>query len=562
MTRNHHHEKAPLRDDGLVNTVGLFSAAETGDLGRVEWILESEPDLANVGRPKYAQRHWQTKPIHVAAREGHAEVVRLLLEVGADPMAEFHRNTLVRGALSLARHRGHADVVQVIEEHMRARLDGDPAALHRVDESGNTLLHQAVYHGHWPLVRELLDRGAEVDRRNKRDQRPIHISLYMADPRPILRYEPPDLLMAGILLDHGAECDIWVASALGDAQAVRRLLEANPALANAESGPRTYPGASVYPLTIAALRGHLEVVRLLLDHGADPDAANITHYTYENQQESGAPLIFAISHGHFDVAHLLLDRGARVDYSFLDSAAGVADYAYESGSRELFERIIVGGGKLQMGHWLRSRNYPLIGEILDRCLDDPVGDPLGCGDQPTLAQALLELGAWLGDSNVVKMCLQREPKLRDGEDFTLLQQAMHSHNRWNDWEGYASVVRLLLEYGVNPNGRGDRSATLLHLVSTESYWARFPGEYDDEMVAFAGLLLDGGAEVNARDSEMKATPLAWAARYGHRKSVEFLLERGAATNLPDDAPGSTPLAWAEGQGHAEIAEVLRQHGAR
>ena len=376
MMRYHHHGKAPLRDDGLVNAAGLFSAAETGDLGWVEQILESEPDLANVGRPEYAQRHRQTKPIHVAA-----------------------------------------------------------------------------------------------------------------------------------------------------------------------------------------LRGHLEVVRLLLDHGADPDAANITHYTYENQQESGTPLIFAISHGHFDAAHLLLDRGARVDYSFLDSAAGIADYACESGDRELFERIIVGGGRLQMGHWLRSRNYPLIGEILDRCPDDPVGDPLGCGDQPTLAQALLELGAWLGDSNVVKMCLQREPKLRDGEGFTLLQQAMHSHNRWNDWEGYASVVRLLLEYGVNPNGRGDRSATLLHLVSTESYWARFPGEYDDEMVAFAGLLLDGGAEVNARDSEMKATPLAWAARYGHRKFVEFLLERGADPNMAEE-PWATPLAWAVRYGHAEIAEVLRQHGAR
>ena len=81
-----------------------------------------------------------------------------------------------------------------------------------------------------------------------------------------------------------------------------------------------------------------------------------------------------------------------------------------------------------------------------------------------------------------------------------------------------------------------------------------------EVVEFARLLLDHGADINAIEDKLKSTPLGWAARFGLKKLVEFLLERGADPNLAD-APWATPLAWAEKQGHTEIAEILRQHGA-
>lgn len=41
------------------------------------------------------------------------------------------------------------------------------------DEAGNTLLMLAAYHGHAPLVGELADRGADVDRLNGRGQSPL-----------------------------------------------------------------------------------------------------------------------------------------------------------------------------------------------------------------------------------------------------------------------------------------------------------------------------------------------------------------------------------------------------
>jgi hypothetical protein len=85
-------------------------------------------------------------------------------------------------------------------------------------------------------------------------------------------------------------------------------------------------------------------------------------------------------------------------------------------------------------------------------------------------------------------------------------------------------------------------------------------------------LLNGGADIDAREIEFQGTPLAAAVRVccaakdperaeRGRQMVEFLLKRGAATNLPDDEPWATPLAWARKLELAEIEKILLKHGA-
>jgi len=63
------------------------------------------------------------------------------------------------------------------------------------------------------------------------------------------------------------------------------------------------PG-SCTPLHLAALHGHLEVARVLLVKGADPNAIDECGLT---------PLHWAASHGHDAVVSSLLSHGAQVD---------------------------------------------------------------------------------------------------------------------------------------------------------------------------------------------------------------------------------------------------------
>jgi ankyrin repeat protein len=118
------------------------------------------------------------------------------------------------------------------------------------------------------------------------------------------------------------------------------------------------------------------------------------------------------------------------------------------------------------------------------------------------------------------------------------------------------MLRMLLASGMSadlPNWQGQ---TFLHALCGGGK----RGE-TGEAIERAGILLDAGASISAREEEYRSTPLAWAARTNMADMVEFLLGRGAATNLPDDPPWATPLAWAERRGHVEVVEILRGHGA-
>jgi ankyrin repeat protein len=112
------------------------------------------------------------------------------------------------------------------------------------------------------------------------------------------------------------------------------------------------------------------------------------------------------------------------------------------------------------------------------------------------------------------------------------------------------LTELLFSHGMNPSHPDWLMITPLHRFSQK-------GELDN-----AAHFIDRGADLHARDDDLCATPLGWAAKFGQRAMVELLLARGAQPNLPDDPPWATPLAWATRRGHREIAELLERHGAR
>jgi ankyrin repeat protein len=77
----------------------------------------------------------------------------------------------------------------------------------------------------------------------------------------------------------------------------------------------------------------------------------------------------------------------------------------------------------------------------------------------------------------------------------------------------------------------------------------------------AALLLDHGADREARDRETGATPLFQAAAWGRKTVVDLLVQRGADVNAKN-LLGVSPAAAAEKNGFAEIARVLRGRAAR
>ena len=70
------------------------------------------------------------------------------------------------------------------------------------------------------------------------------------------------------------------------------------------------------------------------------------------------------------------------------------------------------------------------------------------------------------------------------------------------------------------------------------------------------LLIERGADVNARGGSYDATPLHAAAVCGHRELVDILLGANADRRAMDGL-GATAEEWAESFGHSELAAYLR-----
>jgi len=106
------------------------------------------------------------------------------------------------------------------------------------------------------------------------------------------------------------------------------------------------------------------------------------------------------------------------------------------------------------------------------------------------------------------------------------------------------LTELLFRSGMNPNLPDWLRITPLH---------RFAEQGNIEK---ARIFIDHGADLEARDEELRSTPLGYAARHGRLRMVEFLLRRGASPNPPGGPQWAAPLAWATRRTHQEVVQVL------
>jgi uncharacterized protein len=133
--------------------------------------------------------------------------------------------------------------------------------------------------------------------------------------------------------DDQAAIELRLAVHAGDVEAIRRLLRDDPALASARLGSKA-TGTSTPLHVVTDWPGYFpngpQIVGLLLDAGADPNALTTSRGAETSGPGSETPLHYAASSDDADVAEALIDGGADLEVpggsigTPLDNAVGYA----------------------------------------------------------------------------------------------------------------------------------------------------------------------------------------------------------------------------------------------
>jgi ankyrin repeat protein len=533
-----------LESDSGADIWATLTAAEAGDTQTLRSLLQRDPGL---NRAEYFYTH----PIHFAVRSGHVEAVHLLLDAGVDPeWNSFHNGSLIE----MARDRGYETIARILEQardrrgriapgpdhpiHQAAKLDDvqrirellyvDASLVDRGDKLGGTPLHRAVMCSARRAAALLLDRGANIHAIHSTsrgsgggwgpyDVQAIDLAIFGNNPTAPAK---ADFQTARLLVEHGATFDLTVASALGDLDRVRTLLDQNP-----ERISEIRPNGR-RPLTAALTFRHRDVARLLLERGANPGWPEVG-------SPHGASLRIAAGDGDQELVELLLAHGAD-PHSDIDSGGSAlfaaktpeirALLAARAGERELDPYDLV---------WQNADD-----EVMRRVQADPKSADLGCGGVFTAVCTLHKRDLMM---RLLEAGIRVPPVLTACRTYVM-----------EDLE----MFKILLNHGVSPDLPNWQGQTFLHNLCADARRGELEGA-----LTRAAILLDAGASLSPRDDEYSSTPLGWAARTNMPEMVEFLLARGAPMNLPDDPQWATPLAWADRRGHSEVAAILRKHGA-
>jgi ankyrin repeat protein len=344
LTRATGSHEAPL--DAALVTEWLI-AAERGDLPALERMYATESRLLDaLGRGPYWTGH--ARALHYAVSRGHRRVVRWLLARGssAPPIAgeldwaPVHFAAVPpRPALVnlLLKHGATMDifVAAILGDArlVRQMLRENPGLVSSRGPDGATPLHFA---GSPAVARVLLAAGADP---NARD------TFHHSTPAEWTS-ERPDIVR--IIASAGAGIDIIVASAIGDLRRVRTLVRKDARAIDARVGKdKTIGGEGETPLAIAARYGRGKIVEFLLAKGADAAAMPSVlpaavhkgdRATVKQLIDAGAdPNAFGL-HGHaalhiaavygkIQMIRLLLAHGARLDLKDREHDATPYDWA-------------------------------------------------------------------------------------------------------------------------------------------------------------------------------------------------------------------------------------------
>jgi uncharacterized protein len=259
----------PATATGPLGETALHTCARSGDVAAAKALIAR-------GAPLEAGESWRGQtPLMWAAAQGHAPMISMLIEAGANPgtrstVVEWSRQRtqeprdkwLPPGGLTALLLAARENCVPCIG----ALVDGK-ADINEVDPDRQSALVLALMNGHFDVAAALIDRGIDVNLKDKVGRTALWAAVdahtMPSSNRPAPREtddEISSLEVVSRLLSRGAEVDAALSQQI-------------PYRTKLDRGGDGVLGAGTTPLLRAAKAGDVAVVKLLLEKGANAKAA-------------------------------------------------------------------------------------------------------------------------------------------------------------------------------------------------------------------------------------------------------------------------------------------------
>ena len=531
----------------------LIAAARSGDTVKIEQLLSKGADV-NAAEPESGDT-----PILAAVDKSQAEAVALLLKHHADLSIQDKNGN---SPLYIAVGRGDV-ALPIVNMLLEAGARPELGPSHG-DNAGFTPVHVAcATAGANGCLESLLQHGASATTPLPNGATPMHTSALGGDQKTVeLLHKAGASVNA---LKHDQRTPLHNAGITGNAKVAAALIALG-----AEVNPVDKDGWT--PVLYAAYKNHTEVAKVLLDSGANPDVIARSAGT------SVYPLYFAAMDGFDDMIRLLVEKGANVaikvegchplvdvaKFKGHESAAKLLGAALKQQSAsanadkavaKLWRDLVTALNSAVVADIKRLAKAPQLSKLsLDQQLivqsvlgdTERVRELLSAGANPNAAIAAVFFGAPVlyvsagseGSTDVVALLLDAgaDPHLTQEDGSTALHVAAK--------RGNVRIAKLLMEKGANPNATYTNGLPPLIDASIQG---------NTRMV---DALIDGGADINAV-AELGFCAFAAAIDNRRMKLAEHLLERGANPNFGDVE--TLPLAVAE-HGSLSLIRAIESRG--
>jgi ankyrin repeat protein len=508
--------------------------------------------------------------LRAAASAGQLALVDLILRLGVSVFeADEHANS----ALHCAAAAGH---VQVCSRLLEARADPEVP-----NQSMRKARRLAQEHGHMAVLRLFRPSASDLDVAAQDGKGTAH----GATPTVPHRHRVTALMLA---------------SRSGKLPEVRSLLAASASMRGSE-GLDAQSARGCTALLMAAEEGHAEVIRTLVEHGADVNLAT----------EGGmTPLIAACENRHLDaVTALLRDRGAHHGAGSRASieahtTTGVSALTAccSHGDAEALKALISAGASVVLpspvdgftplmavakgGHLaLCKLLHEQRAAVDQKCDDGRTALMIACQQgHAEMARQLLSMAAAV-DARTHAPPAPRTARhkagstslmlaARYGHELVIRELVRHASLDLADKDGttalmyatrngHVGATQALLDAGADPNCMRVSGFTALMFAAKNGYKRTLVALLQGERPVEVDMqTLESEVEVDMQTRESKkdkaragTSALMLAAQSGHASCVRELLYRKARVDLTDK-DGTCALMYASRNGHVEAVKAL------